>query len=278
MSTAFSPAIATALDAVARDKAGFLPPYLNDAELADLLAAWTRLYTDPTVKLSNQRFIVDPKLYGEPAFARLATHPVVQEVVRRVIGPFQLAGYAVVATPPNGTTPSTPQTTPFHVDHCVYSDVPVNVARDTFVCVWVNFEALAMENGPFALAVGTDKWNIGWEFFKARPGLEVKDMGWDRLAAYNTGPAGSTAIYSGKTWHSATTNCSQVVRKGLNMNFVPAQPLDSLRRNFFDACALERPAYDALAALIGIPGYLIAHDPAKAAEARQQAAPKDKVY
>jgi ectoine hydroxylase-related dioxygenase (phytanoyl-CoA dioxygenase family) len=181
----------------------------------------------------------------------------VQEVVRRTIGEFRLAGYAVVATPRNGDTPSDPNRIPFHVDHCVYSDVPVPDARDTFVCVWVNFEELKLENGPFCIAVGTDKWNIGWEFFRdgKRPKLKVQDMGWK--PTFNIGPAGTTAVYSGKTWHAGTTNASDMVRKGLNMNFVPRHPLDTHRRNSFDVCALSEENYRNLEKLIGISGYLI---------------------
>jgi ectoine hydroxylase-related dioxygenase (phytanoyl-CoA dioxygenase family) len=264
---AFTQPVADALDYIAREKAGFVPPFLSPGELTDLMAAWRRLFDDPTVKLENQRFIVDHKLYREAAFARLATHPVVQQIVRNTIGDFQLAGFSVIATPKNSEKPTTPQTTNFHTDHCVYSDVPVCDARDTFVCVWVNFEDLAMENGPFALAVGTHKLNIGWEFFKSRPGLKVTDMGWDRVAQYNVGPAGSTAVYSGKTWHAGTNNCSNEVRKGLNMNFVPRHPLDTLKRNPFDLCALSEENYAELQRLIGIPGYIIERIPALSAAA-----------
>ncbi len=257
----FSPEVDQALAVIEREKSGFVPPYLTRAELDDLLAAWQRLFTDPSIKLENQRFIIDHKLYTEPAFAKLATHPVVQQIVRNTIGEFQLAGYSVVATPRNGDVVTTPETTPFHTDHCVYSDVPVPQARDTFVCVWVNFEELKMENGPFALALGTHKFNIGWEFFQQRPGLKVEHMGWSRVAGYNVGPAGTTAVYSGKTWHSSTKNCSDQVRKGLNMNFVPRHPLDTLKRNAFDLCALSQDKYDRLTKMIAIPDYLIERIP-----------------
>ncbi|HEY8665788.1 MAG TPA: phytanoyl-CoA dioxygenase family protein [Tepidisphaeraceae bacterium] len=263
MPSTFSPDVQQALECIGREKAGILPPYLTRAELDELLEAWWRLWNDKSIENANRRFIVDHKLYREPAFAKLATHPVVQEAVRRVIGDFQLAGYSVVATPRNGDHPTQPRDVPFHVDHCVYSDVPVDQARDTFVCVWVNFEELKIENGPFAIAVGTDKWNIGWEFLKdgKRPGLTVKDLGFDRYATFNVGPAGTTAVYSGKTWHSGTVNASEQVRKGLNMNFVPRRPLDSLRRNPFDVCALPEQTYRDLEQLIGIGDYMIARDP-----------------
>jgi ectoine hydroxylase-related dioxygenase (phytanoyl-CoA dioxygenase family) len=260
-----APNVEAAIESIGKIKSGFLPPFLTRAELDECLAAWERLYTDPDVKIANQRFIVDHKLYLEPIYSRVATHPAVQRVVTAVIGEFQLAGMSIVATPNNGATPSTIETTPLHVDHCVYSDTPVHEARDTFVCVWVNFEELAMENGPFALGVGTDKFNVGWEFFKARPNLTVKDMRWDNLIQFNTGPAGSTAVYSGKTWHSATTNSSQKMRKGLNMNFVPRHPLDTLKRNPFDACALSADKYERFAQLLGTPGYVIDRIPSMSA-------------
>ena len=70
----------------------------------------------------------------------------------------------------------------------------------------------------FAVAVGSHKFNIGYEFFKKRPGLRLVDLGnREKMTHLNIGPPGTTAVYSGKTWHSATTNCSQVMRKGLNM-------------------------------------------------------------
>ena len=269
-----APEVQAALDSIGVIKSGFIPPYLTAAELADLMTAWNHLFNDPTIEVANARFIVDHKLYLEPALARLATHPVVQDVVRRVIGDFQLAGMSIVATPPNAKEPTTIETVPLHVDHCVYSDTPVNEARDTFVCVWVNFEELKMEHGPFCLGVGTDKFNIGWEFFKARPNLKVKDMRWDNLIGFNIGPAGNTAVYSGKTWHAGTNNCSDKVRKGLNMNFVPRHPLDTLRRNPFDACALSKPNYDAFTKLLGIPGYVIDHNPVMMEAAKKPDAPK----
>src|SRR3954465_11714617 len=120
----FSPQVQQALDAIEREKAGILPPYLTRPELDELLAAWWRLWNDKTIVNAATRFIVDHKLYREPAFAALARHPAVQELVRRVIGDFQLAGYSVVATPRNGDTPTAISDVPFHVDHCVYSDVP----------------------------------------------------------------------------------------------------------------------------------------------------------
>lgn len=262
MNIANSPALQQALTSIEQEKAGFLPPFLTRQELDDLLAAWHHLYDSPDVpKDAQNRFIVDAALYNEPAFARLATHPVVLETARRVIGDYQLASYSVVATPRNGDTPTTAQTVQFHVDHSVYSDVPVPQSRDTFVCIWVNFEELAMENGPFALAVGTDALNIGWEYFAGAPNKTeaVKAMGWDKIAAFNIGPAGTTAVYSGKTWHAGTTNASDMVRKGLNINFVPRKPLDTLRRNPFDVCALSREQYDHLNAMLGIPDFLIPH-------------------
>lgn len=259
----FSHNALAAPDTIERDKAGFLPPFLSSEELDELLEAWHRLASLPDVQWEAQRFITDARLYDEPVFARLATHPVVQEAARRTIGDFQLASYAVVATPRNGSTPTTRKTVQFHVDHCVYSDVPVPQARDTFVCVWVNFEELAMENGPFALAVGTHHLNIGWEYFadETDKSAAVAAMGWEKCAAFNTGPAGSTAVYSGKTWHAGTINASDVIRKGLNINFVPKEPLDTNHRNHFDVCGLGREQYERLADMIAIPNYLIEHQP-----------------
>jgi hypothetical protein len=255
--------LAEAIQRVDEQKAGLLPPFLSRPELDDLLAAWWRLYNNPDIKLDNNRFIADHRLYQEPAFSALATHPVVQEVARRVIGDFKLASFSVVATPKNGDEPKPTEELTIHVDHSVYSSVPVPKARDTFVCIWVNFEDLELENGPFCIFTGTHAWNIGWEFFNSglRPGLRPRDLLMHQLAEYNVGPAGSTAVYSGKTWHSGTVNCREELRKGLVINMVPAEPLDCSSQNFFDLCALPRDEYDALVALIGDPDYLMPHRP-----------------
>lgn len=268
----FDSQIESVLQQIERDKAGFLPPFLSREELDELLEAWHRVASLPDLRWEANRFITDPRLYDESAFARLATHPVVQEAARRTIGDFQLAGYAVVATPNNGSTPTTPQTANLHVDHCVYSDIPVPQARDTFVCIWVNFEKLAIENGPFALAIGTHRFNIGWEYFDDAPDKRaaINAMGWDECVSFNTGPAGSTAVYSGKTWHAGTTNASDVIRKGLNMNFVPKEPLDTNRRNHFDICGLSLEQHHRLTQLIGIPDYIIDHEPNFVAPAMPQ--------
>lgn len=264
-----------ALREIEREKAGILPPYLTEQEISDLMKAWTHVYETPGVELENQRFIIDHRLYEEPAFAHLATHPTIQEAVRNAIGDFQLAGYSMVATPTNGTEPMQVQNVPFHIDHSVYSNVPVSQARDTFVCVWVNFEELAIENGPFVLAVGSHAFNMGYPEATAQFGKAhgtAGEFGWDRLARFNIGPAGTTAVYSGKTWHSASTNCSSKMRKGLNMNFVPKDARDSTKRNRFDLCALSHDRYLNLQRLVGIPDYLIPWDAQMAAAG--QAAPE----
>lgn len=260
----FSPEIQKALDYIDTVKAGVLPPFLSRAELDALLADWQTLFDDPKIELSNNRFIADHALYRMPALARLVAHPVVLEAARRTIGPVKLASYSVVATPRNGDAPKPTEELTIHVDHSVYSDTPVPKARDTFVCIWVNFEDQTIENGPFCIFPGTHAWNIGWEFFNSglRPGLRPRDLLMQHLAVYNTGPAGSTAVYSGKTWHSGTVNCSDVVRKGVVINFVPAEPLDTVSQNFFDLCALPRPDYDKLVALLGQgPDFCMAHRP-----------------
>ncbi|MDX2225725.1 MAG: phytanoyl-CoA dioxygenase family protein [Verrucomicrobiae bacterium] len=263
--TPHSPALQSALDEISREKAGILPPFLSETELKELVEAWWALYNDPEISIdrSNPRFIIDPKIYEVPAFARLTTHPVIQEAVRRTIGEFQLLSYAVVATPKNAEKPTPFDQCPFHIDHVVYSDVPVETTRDTFVCVWMNFEEQKMENGPFTLAVGTHKWRMDMDFFRKRPGLKIQDLGGvEKLTRPNTGPAGQTAVYSGLTWHAPTANCSDVIRKGLNMNFVPKHTLDTLKRMRIDLCGLSQERYDRLNRLIGIPGYIVDREPA----------------
>ena len=135
--------------------------------------------------------------------------------------------------------------------------------------MWVNFEALTIENGPFVIAEGTHNYNLGYPEMKIKYGKPLApagELGWDHLARFNVGPAGMTAVYSGKTWHSATTNCSDKLRKGLVINFVPFLAVDSTKRNPFDVCALDKGRYDRLQQTIGIPGYLIPWDEAMAAK------------
>lgn len=260
----FSQDIQDALVKIDAEKAGILPPFLTGPEMESMLEAWHRVMNHDEVEIDpkNPRFVIHPVIYEQTEFVRLATHPVVQEAVRRVIGDFKLVGWAMVATPKNATKPTPFNEVKFHVDHIVYSDVPVEDARDTFVCVWVNFEKQSIENGPFTVAVGTHKWNIGMDFFQKRKGLTLQDFGGaEKITVFNAGPAGQTAVYSGKTWHAPTGNCSDVVRKGLNMNFVPASPLDTLKRNPFDLCALPKEAYSSLETKIEIQDYIVAHDP-----------------
>ncbi len=259
-----SPEVSAILDEIEKEKSGKLPPFLTNEELAGLLEAWHRIYNDPDCEIApnNPRFIVHPKIYQVPEFIRLITHPVIQEAVRRCIGEFEFVGYAVVATPKNGENITPFERIPFHIDHVYYSDVPPEDARDTFCCVWMNFEELKPENGPFCLAHGTHKFRIGMDFFKKRKGLRLQDLGGvEKMTVLNTGPAGTTAVYSGLTWHAPTANCSGVIRKGLNMNFVPKNALDTRRRNHLDVCALPKDQYDRFVEQVGDPGYVAAHIP-----------------
>ncbi|MDK3159928.1 phytanoyl-CoA dioxygenase family protein [Kamptonema cortianum] len=254
-----TPDVLAALNEIEKEKSGKLPPFLSPDELATLVAAWHRIYNDPDCEIDprNPRFIVHPKIYSAPEFIHLITHPVIQEAVRRCIGEFEFAGYSVVATPRNGDRPTPFERIPFHIDHVYYSDVPPEDTRDTFCCVWMNFEEQAPENGPICLAHGTHKFRIGGDFFKKRPGLRLQDLGGvEKVTMLNTGPAGTTAVYSGLTWHSPTTNCSEVIRKGLNMNFVPKNALDTRRRNRIDVSGLPKDQYDAFVRSVGVPGYV----------------------
>src|SRR5262249_49582480 len=135
--TTFSPEIDSAIKDIETIKGGLIPPFLTRRELDDCLSAWHRLWDDPTVvRMPNPvtRFIVDNRMYREPAFAKVATHPVVQAAARATLGPdVMLINYAVVATPPYSKEPSKWGEIPFHIDHCVFSDVPLPEARDTMV-------------------------------------------------------------------------------------------------------------------------------------------------
>lgn len=254
------PAVALddALETVGREKAGILPPFLGAKLIDDGLAAWQRLYDNPAMAWCQYppRYLMGPDMYLEPAFAEIATHPVVLGAARRVLEvDISLASYHVVATPPNADEPSANDiNVNFHVDHVIYSQVPVPDSPDNvFVCVWVNFHDMGLENGPLRLAVGTDKFNIGWEFFVdgRRPHLSVYDMHWERLLAMNVGPAGTSGVYSGKTWHTASNNCSPVTRKGLQIMFTPLRPLTALTRPWFDIAGLDPDRHAALKSLVG---------------------------
>ena len=99
--------VAAALDLIAEAKAGFLEGFLSQEELNGLLEAWRRTTSLPSLTNADGRFVSDPRLYHELAFARLVTHPLIMEAVRRVIGEFRLVRLQLVATSPNASMPST---------------------------------------------------------------------------------------------------------------------------------------------------------------------------
>jgi len=263
----FEPAVADALTRIDQEKGGLIPPYLSREELDAALEAWHRIWNDPDIPVSPPppaaaRFTAHPAMYAEPAFARIASHPVVQAAARAVLGPeVMLINYALVTTPKNGEEITPPGRYPFHIDHCVFSDQPAETARDTMVCIWINFEDMGPEHGPFCIATGTDKWRLDYDFFKKRPGLNMNHLGIQNHADLNVGPAGSTAVYSGFTWHSPTNVVSERVRKGINLNFLRKPPLDCLRRLANDICNQTPEVHAKLDELIGIPGYIESRNP-----------------
>lgn len=247
---------AAALEAIARAKAGFLEGFLSSDEVDTLLEAWHRTASRPSLTNGDGRFISDPCVYRERAFARLASHPLIAEAVQRVIGESRLVRMQLVATPPNATTPTRLETLEaFHLEHYAHSDVHALLSRDTTAWVFVNFEKLTLENGPLAVSVGSHHIDLG------RNRLDPAQV----LAAtrFHTGSAGATAVFSGKTLHCATNNCSTVVRKGLVLGFVPADPQDVTKRGALDVCHLPLGDYEAFAALVGRPGFLVPHSDAK---------------
>ena len=247
--------VAAALDLIAEAKAGFLEGFLSQEELNGLLEAWRRTTSLPSLTNADGRFVSDPRLYHELAFARLVTHPLIMEAVRRVIGEFRLVRLQLVATSPNASMPSTRESLEgFHVEHYLHSEVHPLLSRDTSAWVWVNFEMLTLENGPLAVSVGSHHIDL------LRHRLDHAQV----LAAtqFHVGVAGATAVFSGKTLHCATNNCSHVVRKGLYVGFVPAQPQDVTKRGPLDLCHLSIGDYAAFAALVGRPDYLVPHSTA----------------
>lgn len=245
-----------ALDLITEAKAGFLEGFLSQEELDDLLSAWHRTNVQSSVTTADGRFVSTPCLYRELAFARLATHPLIMEAVRRIIGDFRLVRLQLVATPPNASTPSKLESLEgFHVEHHAHSEVHPLLSRDTSAWVWVNFERLTLENGPLAVSVGSH--HIDLHQRRLDPGKVLA------ATRFHVGSAGATAVFSGKTLHCATNNCSNVVRKGLALGFVPAQPLDVTKRRDVDLCHLSIDDYEALAGLIGRTDYLVPHSTAK---------------
>jgi ectoine hydroxylase-related dioxygenase (phytanoyl-CoA dioxygenase family) len=237
---------------IREDKAGFLERFLSREELDDLLEAWHRTASRPSLSNADGRFVSDPCLYRESAFARLATHPFIMEAVRRVIGQFRLVRLQLVATTPNADAPTKLDNLGgFHLEHYAHSNVHALVSRDTSAWAWVNFEKLTLENGPLAISLGSHHINLGERRLDSEQVLAA--------TRFHVGEAGATAIFSGKTLHCATNNCSSVVRKGLALGFVPAEPQDVTKRGDLDVCHLSSRDYRAFSALINRSDYLVPH-------------------
>jgi ectoine hydroxylase-related dioxygenase (phytanoyl-CoA dioxygenase family) len=247
---------AAALDSIREDKAGFLERFLSQEDLQNLLEAWHRIASQPSLSTADGRFVSDPCLYRESAFARLAAHPIIAEAVRRVIGEFRLVRLQLVATTPNAEMPSRLENLEgFHLEHYAHSDVHALISRDTSAWVWVNFEELMIENGPLAVSLGSHHIDLGQHRLDPQQVLAATRL--------HVGEAGATVIFSGKTLHCATNNCSSAVRKGLSIGFVPAEPQDVTKRGDLDVCHLSVSDYQAFAALIDRPNYLVPHLSAK---------------
>src|SRR5439155_21855236 len=129
------------------------------------------------------------------------------------------------------------------------------LSRDTNAWVWVTFEMLTMENGPLAVSIGSH--HVDLRKRRLDPAQVVA------ATQFHVGSAGATAVYSGKTLHCGTNNCSKVVRKGLYVGFVPAQPQDVTKRRELAACHLAISDYEAFAALISRSDCLVPHSSAK---------------
>ncbi|MDX2225833.1 MAG: phytanoyl-CoA dioxygenase family protein [Verrucomicrobiae bacterium] len=250
-----TPEIKEALGIIAREKAGILPPYASSALLGRCLEDWRKLYEDPEMGWGHYppRYLMGPDMYLSKAFAELATHPVTLAAARAVLGDCQLASYHLVATPPNSTEKADWDrgNIIFHVDHVIYSDVPVpQSGANAFACVWVNFEEMTLENGPLCVAVGTDRWNLGPELFPSPHQLTPDDLNFRRLSRFNMGPAGTAGVYSGKTWHAPTPNASTRIRRGLQIDFVPLRPEVTIKQAWFDIAGLEKTKYEQVVSLL----------------------------
>src|SRR5438093_2928966 len=205
---------AAALDTIGEAKAGFLEGFLSPEELDGLLEAWHRITSLPSLTNADGRFVSDPRLYRELAFARLATHPLIMEAVRRMIGDCRLVRLQLVATSPNASMPTTRESLKgFHVEHHLHSEVHPLLSRDTNAWVWVNFEMLTMENGPLAVSIGSH--HVDLRKRRLDPAQIVA------ATQFHVGSAGATAVFSGKTLHCGTNNCSKVVLRASTSGSFP---------------------------------------------------------
>ena len=243
----FTPALAE----IADQKAGFLTGLFTPSELDELLAAWNRVLALPDLR-NEDGFIVDPRIYSEAAFARVASHPIVEAAVRCVIGECRVVRMLLIATQPNATAPSRLDTLRgFHVEHPLHSDSHPLLSEDTSAWAWVNLGPMTVEDGPLALSLGSH--HIDLRHRRLDP---VQVLQRTRL---HVGAAGATAIFSGKTLHSATNNCGGRVRKGINIGYVPAEPRDVTKRGSLDLCHQTPDVYERFAALLGPPKRLEPH-------------------
>jgi hypothetical protein len=240
-----------ALAEIADQKAGFLAGLFTQIELDALISAWRRLVALPDLR-NEDGFIVDPRIYGEAAFAGVASHPVVEEAVRCVIGECRVVRMLLIATHPNATAPSRLDNLDgFHVEHPLHSDRHPLLSEDTSAWAWVNLEPMAVEDGPLALSLGSHHIDLRRQRLDPAQVLQRTRL--------HVGAGGATAIFSGKTLHTATNNCGGRVRKGISIGYVPAEPRDVTKRGSLDLCHQTRDVYERFAALLGRPERLERH-------------------
>jgi hypothetical protein len=139
-------------------------------------------------------------------FVELIAHPVVQELVRHVIGPeYKLGSLNGRAASPNSEAGQ-----PLHVDMGMLPDAQGPCGCNT---MWM-LDAFTSENGPLRIVPGSHLSGRRPQEVLADPQSPHPDE------VYVTGAAGTVAVVNTHTWHGGTANRTSGPRRALHAFYV----------------------------------------------------------
>ena len=192
-------------DLLHRDGCAVVERFIDDAKVASLKAE-LQPYRDAT-PLGRNEFEghVTKRIYALFAkvrgFDELATHPVVLDVLDRVLGRYQLSGPVGIDIGP-GETPQG-----LHRDDVVYP-IPWPHAQVVLNTMWA-LDDFTEDNGATLIVPGSH-------------GTAPEDRPDDAEAVIATMPAGSVMFYLGTVWHGGGANRTEARRLGVILEFCAA--------------------------------------------------------